>query len=83
MKFHSVKRQGNYSCLTYPSFRVFKQGILTEGEGSVQFTSVHLLAENNDFLPEIIFFLFYKAAYFNEEVGGIEHSLSVRVPCFT
>jgi hypothetical protein len=57
--------------------RAFKQGTLTEGEDSVQFTSLFRSAAfdttNTNF--------FYETSYLNEEVNRTDPFPSVRVPC--
>jgi hypothetical protein len=58
---------------------MFRQGILTEGEGSVQLTSLCLLVP---FDIANIIYLFYQTSYLNEEVNCTEPSPSVSVPWF-
>jgi hypothetical protein len=48
---------------------MFRQGILTEGEGSVQLTSLCLLVPFGPFDIENIIYLFYQTSYLNEEVN--------------
>jgi hypothetical protein len=57
------------------------QGSLTEVEGSVQFTSLYLLAYISCFLYGKYYLLFfYKTSYLNEEANCTDPSLSVRIP---
>ncbi len=61
---------------------VFNQGILTEGEVSVQLTSLYLLVSSAPFNIENIIFLCYITSYLNEEDNCTEHSLLISVPWF-
>ncbi len=58
------------------------QGILTEGKGSVQLTSLYLLAYiSHFFLSKNIIYIINKTHYLNEEVDSTEPSPSVRGHC--
>jgi hypothetical protein len=58
------------------------QGTLTEGEGSVQLTSLVLTSLDQLFLIMQTLFTFYKmSCYLNEEVNRTEPSPSVSAPC--
>ncbi len=57
------------------------QGTLTEGEGSVQLTSLYYLVLINCFWYWEHHLLFYKTSYINEEVNCTEPSLSAIVSC--
>ncbi len=58
---------------------ILAQGSLTEGEGSVQLTSLYLLVQIA-FMLQLLFNFFYKTSYLNEEVNSTEPSPSVSFP---
>jgi hypothetical protein len=60
-----------FPCLL-PSHLVFKQGTLSEREGSVPQTSLLLLAMISHFFTENIIFLFYKTSYLNKEISSTQ-----------
>ena len=57
------------------------QGSLTEREGSVRLTSLHLPVYTSLFKTENIIYLCYKTSYLNEEVNCTEPFPSVSIPC--
>ncbi len=59
---------------------LLRPGILTEGEGSVQLTSLYKPVQISRFNAENIHFLLYTTNYLNEEVKRTGPSPSVRVP---
>jgi hypothetical protein len=60
-----------------------QQGTLTEGEGSVQLTSLSDQIRSDAFVITNIFFLFLKkTSYLNEEVKRTEPSSLVSIPWF-
>ncbi len=64
----------NYFTIICLGRLLFHHGILTEGEGSVQLTSLFWLQQT--------LFTLYKTSYLNEEVNRTEPSPSVSVPWF-
>ncbi len=59
-----------------------QQGTLTEGEGSVQLTSLSDQIRSDAFVITNIFFLFFLTSYLNEEVKRTEPSSLVSIPLF-
>jgi len=62
-------------------FLYINQGILPEGERSVQFTSLYQLVQISAFYTKATLFFFMKTTYLNVEVNCTESSPLVRVPC--
>jgi len=58
-------------CQLPPKTYLLTWGILTEGEGSMQLSS---LLRSATFQTETIFILFFKTTYFDEEVNRTEPS---------
>ncbi len=83
--FYKIK-QWHQCCQTYFSLSLeinqlqLEQGNLTEGEGSVQLTSLYKLVQISSFLFEIIIQLCYKTSCLNQEVNCTELPRSVNVP---
>jgi hypothetical protein len=60
--------------------KTLKQGSLTEGEGSLQLTSLAELVLYQLIFFENVIHLYHKTSYPNEEVNCTEHVPSVSIP---
>jgi hypothetical protein len=80
-KFYNVASSLNCDTLNVGQFPVKNghwQGLLTEGEGSVQLTSSYQPVQINCFLKgNMFFFFFYRTRILKKEVNGTESSFQL------